>query len=407
MDGSAVSPPMFTDFVPEWPETPVNLTPANAALGVGTSVALRWEGGWWAHKYDIYFGTTNPPPLIAQNFMPGSATAGVGSNKESFNPCTPPAPFVSACPSGLAAGTTYYWRVRGKTMIGDGGGPFNAPARAISGPVWSFTTAGGDPPPPAPGNLVATAASSTRIDLTWTDVAGEAGYKIERKLASASSTAWAQIATTGANVVSYQNTSGLTPNTSYNYRVRAWTTGGNSGYSNTATATTPATSPATARVLADTYVRGGQYAGTNYGTAVELIAKFGADPQYRRDAYLKLDISSVQPTSTVTLRLFGRLSDTRAPNVTAAISLLSSSTWSETTVTWNSGLTSGSPWATVVVAGTTSAWYDVDLTNQIRAERAAGRTTIAIALKGAADTLPYVSFSSRESGNAPQLVITP
>ena len=31
---------------------------------------------------------------------------------------------------------------------------------------------------------------------------------------------------------------------------------------------------------------------------------------------MKLDISSVQPTSTVTLRLFGRLSDTRAPNVT-------------------------------------------------------------------------------------------
>ena len=155
----------------------MNLTPANAALGVGTSVALRWEGGWWAHRYDIYFGTTNPPPLIAQNFMPGSATAGVGSNKESFNPCTPPAPFVSACPSGLAAGTTYYWRVRGKTMIGDGGGPFNAPARAISGSVWSFTTAGGVPPPPAPGSLVATAASSTRIDLTWADVDGEAGYR--------------------------------------------------------------------------------------------------------------------------------------------------------------------------------------------------------------------------------------
>ena len=77
-------------------------------------------------------------------------------------------------------------------------------------------------------------------------------------------------------------------------------------------------------------------------------------------------------------------------------------------MTWNSGLTSGSTWATVVVAGTTSAWYEVDLTNQIRAERAAGRTTIAIALKGSAvETLPYVSFSSRETGNAPQLVITP
>ncbi len=79
-------------------------------------------------------------------------------------------------------------------MIGDGGGPFNAPARAISGPVWSFTTAGGVPSPTTPGGLLATPVSSTRIDLTWTDVADEAGYKIERKLASASSTAWVQIA---------------------------------------------------------------------------------------------------------------------------------------------------------------------------------------------------------------------
>ena len=48
-------------------------TPRSAS---GPSVTLKWEGGWWAHKYDIYFGTTNPPPLIAQDFMPGSATAG-------------------------------------------------------------------------------------------------------------------------------------------------------------------------------------------------------------------------------------------------------------------------------------------------------------------------------------------
>ena len=132
---------------------PVNVSPTNVALGVASSVTLKWEGGWWAHKYDIYFGTTNPPPLVAQNFMPGSATAGVSSSKESFNPCAPPAPFVSACPGGLAPGTTYYWRIRGKTMIGDGGGPFNAPARAINGPVWSFTTAGSAPALASPANL--------------------------------------------------------------------------------------------------------------------------------------------------------------------------------------------------------------------------------------------------------------
>ena len=76
------------------------------------------------------------------------------------------------------------------------------------------------------------------MNLSWADVAGEEGFKVERKLASSST--WSQIGTTGANVVSYADTnSGLTAGTSYNYRVRAYTTAGNSGYSNTVTASTP------------------------------------------------------------------------------------------------------------------------------------------------------------------------
>jgi phosphatidylserine/phosphatidylglycerophosphate/cardiolipin synthase-like enzyme len=391
-----VSPAMFLDFVPGWPETPVNVSPANAALGVASSVPLRWEGGWWAHKYDIYFGTTNPPPLIAEDYMPGSATAGVSSNKESFNPCSPPAPFVSVCPGGLAPGVTYYWKVRGKTMVGN--------TRAITGPTWSFTTGGGAPPPPAPTNLQVTGTTPTSVSLAWTDVAGEEGYKVERKLASAST--WTEIATTPANTASYSN-SGLTANTTYNYRVRAYTSGGHSAYSNTVTVTTPASSPETGRILADTYVRGGQYASTNYGTATELITKFNADSQYNRQSYLKLDISEVQPNSTVRLRLFGHLSDTRAASVQTGIYPLSSSSWSETAVAWNTGLTTGALWTTLTVSGTTAQWYEIDITGPVQAQRAAGQTVVAIALKCTVDTLPFITFGSRESGNKPQLVITP
>jgi tripartite motif-containing protein 71 len=89
----------------------------------------------------------------------------------------------------------------------------------------------------APSNLSATAASSSQINLTWTDDAGnEQGFKIER-CAGAGCTNFAQIATAGANVTSYSNT-GLTPSTSYTYRVRAYNTSGDSAYSNTASATT-------------------------------------------------------------------------------------------------------------------------------------------------------------------------
>ena len=69
-NGTAVTPAQYVNYTPGLPDTPVNSSPANGAVGIASSVTLKWEGGWWAHKYDIYFGTTNPPPLIAQNFMP-------------------------------------------------------------------------------------------------------------------------------------------------------------------------------------------------------------------------------------------------------------------------------------------------------------------------------------------------
>ena len=92
-------------------------------------------------------------------------------------------------------------------------------------------------PPAAPSGLSATAISQTHIDLAWHDNSStETGFKIERALAG--SGAWSQIATVGANVQSYANTTGLVSGTSYDYRVRAYNTQGNSAYSNVATATT-------------------------------------------------------------------------------------------------------------------------------------------------------------------------
>jgi YVTN family beta-propeller protein len=100
------------------------------------------------------------------------------------------------------------------------------------------------PPPPAdttapsvPQNLQATAAGSTRIDLTWsaaTDTGGSglAGYRVYR---DGGSTPIASVTTT-----SYSNTN-LTAGTSYSYQVRSYDNAGNeSALSGSASATTSA-----------------------------------------------------------------------------------------------------------------------------------------------------------------------
>jgi calcineurin-like phosphoesterase family protein/purple acid phosphatase-like protein/fibronectin type III domain protein len=92
-------------------------------------------------------------------------------------------------------------------------------------------------PPPAPGNLAASAVSNDRIDLAWTDNStDESGFKIEQ---STDGVNFNQIATVGANVTGYSST-GLSPTTTYSYRVRAFNAAGDSAYSNVATATTAA-----------------------------------------------------------------------------------------------------------------------------------------------------------------------
>jgi hypothetical protein len=89
---------------------------------------------------------------------------------------------------------------------------------------------------PPPSNLTATPALQTLINLAWTDNSNtESGFKIERSPNGTSD--WTQIATVGANITAYPNT-GLTCNTPYWYRVRAFNTNSDSLYSNLANAAT-------------------------------------------------------------------------------------------------------------------------------------------------------------------------
>lgn len=91
--------------------------------------------------------------------------------------------------------------------------------------------------PGAPTGLVATAVSSSQIDLVWEDKAdNEIGYRIERKTGPGGT--FGPIATTAANASSYSDTS-LSSATSYSYQVVAINGMGDSFYSNESSGITP------------------------------------------------------------------------------------------------------------------------------------------------------------------------
>jgi titin len=124
--------------------------------------------------------------------------------------------------TNLIAATPYHYRVRAYEGTNHSGYSNSAAATTLA-------------PPAAPANLVATAVSSSRIDLSWTDNSTyEGGFKIER---STDGMNFSQIATSTANGTVYSNTN-LLANTTYYYRVRAYDGANHSDYSNAASEAT-------------------------------------------------------------------------------------------------------------------------------------------------------------------------
>ena len=90
------------NFTPLGPNVPRLVSPASGAA-VSTTVRLKWYGGRWAHKYDVYVGTSS-----------GSMTK-VVSNRE-LGPSITNETYQSVSISSLKTNTTYYWKIVGKTM---------------------------------------------------------------------------------------------------------------------------------------------------------------------------------------------------------------------------------------------------------------------------------------------------
>ncbi len=145
----------------------------------------------------------------------------------------------------LAAGS-------GSVVANAGTGLYTAPSsgsgtatiQASAGAVNATATVTYGALPAAPTNLTATAISSRKVNLAWTESSTNVtGFVVQR--ANSGGNNWTTIATIAANVTSYADAS-VNKNKSYAYRVYAYNSFGSSGYSNTATVTTPSVAIAAA-----------------------------------------------------------------------------------------------------------------------------------------------------------------
>ncbi len=111
-----------TGFPNRPPNPPANPNPGNGAANVSFNPLLSWTGSDLDGDpllYDVYFGTTSPPPLASSNISGGIFSPGM-----------------------LALGTTYYWQVVARDPAG----------LQTAGPIWSFQTRLLNSPPFVPSN---------------------------------------------------------------------------------------------------------------------------------------------------------------------------------------------------------------------------------------------------------------
>jgi len=131
--------------------------------------------------------------------------------------------------AGLTPNTTYLYRIRACNAVG---------CSAYSNEAGATTD---DVAPEAPSGLSASPTGSTTVSLTWTDGSNnETRFEIERRIGAAGD--WIQIGGSDPDATVFGDT-GLTPNTTYTYRVRACNAVGCSAYSNEASAVTHEVAP--------------------------------------------------------------------------------------------------------------------------------------------------------------------
>jgi hypothetical protein len=122
---------------------PVLISPANGALAISRTPTLAWNAALNATSYDVYFGTSSAPPLVAT--VSGASYA----------------------PGTLASGTMYYWRVVARNSSG-----------TATSTTWSFMTAGALPAPVLVSPANGATGQSLTPTLKWNAVSGASSYEL-------------------------------------------------------------------------------------------------------------------------------------------------------------------------------------------------------------------------------------
>ncbi|MHA6480357.1 CBM96 family carbohydrate-binding protein [Paenibacillus sp. strain BS8-2] len=158
---------------------------------------------------------------------------------------------------------------------------------------------------------------------------------------------------------------------------------------------------------ADTYVRSGQYANTNYGTAARMDIKKDTGADFTREALMKFDTSTLQGgLASAKLMVYAIVSDTGTDPMVNDVFGLADTAWGESTVTWNNRPATGSALQSFT-GGRQSAWHEIDITTYAQTKYNAGQDIGLVIKQTPAGKGLYTTIKSKESPDyQPYLRIT-
>ena len=151
-------------------------------------------------------------------------------------------------------------------------------------------------------------------------------------------------------------------------------------------------SSATVSVLEDSYVRGGSFANTSYGSANTLRAKLGSS-RFTRRSFLKFDVSNLgEGTSSLILN------PSRVPSAGITVQLYGvNDAWSEGSLTWNNQPATQTLLQTFdIVASDLGGSLSIDVSDYV-AQQAAGDGVASFAVYVPSSSA-LLEFTSKESG---------